>query len=205
MGSSGLTTLSIAAAFSLAASAAMADRQPDVGKPAPAFSARDADGKKVDLSSLRGKPVLLEWTNNGCPYVGHVYRSGVMQGLQKRAAGQGVVWLTVISSAPGKQGYLTPPEVKRWKADTGAAPASVLLDPNGAVGHAYAARATPTIFIIDPGGTLIYEGGIDDRPSTDPTDALHARNYVAAALDDMKMKRPIADAVTRPYGCSVKY
>jgi hypothetical protein len=205
MGSSGLTTLAFAGAFSFAASTALADRPPDVGKPAPPFSAQDADGRKVDLTNLRGKPVLLEWTNNGCPYVGHVYRSGVMQGLQKRAAGQGVVWLTVISSAPGQQGYLTPPEVKRWKANTGAEPTAVLIDGSGVIGHAYAARATPTIFIIDPSGALIYEGGIDDRPSTDPSDALHAKNYVAAALDDMKLKRPIANAVTRPYGCSVKY
>jgi hypothetical protein len=179
--------------------------QPDVGRPAPAFAATDAAGKPVELAKLRGKTVILEWTNNGCPYVGHVYRSGVMQALQKRATGQGIVWLTVISSAPGKQGYLTPPQVKAWEDQTNAAPSDVLLDPSGTLGRAYDARATPTLFIINPKGDVVYMGGIDDKPSTDPADAKTARNYVSAALDDLGAGRPVAEAVTRPYGCSVKY
>ncbi len=193
----------IAACLCLIAPAARA--QPDVGRPAPAFSASDAAGKPVELAKLRGKTVILEWTNDGCPYVGHVYRSGVMQALQRRATGQGIVWLTVISSAPGKQGYLTPPQVKAWQAETNAAPSDVLLDPSGTLGRAYDAKATPTLFIIDPRGEVVYMGGIDDTPSTDPADAKRARNYVAAALDDLGAGRPVAQATTRPYGCSVKY
>lgn len=194
-----------AVALTLRATPAHPEAQPDVGKPAPAFAARDAAGRPVDLSTYRGKTVVLEWTNDGCPYVGHMYRSGVMQALQRRAAGEGVVWLSVISSGPGKQGYLTPPQVQQWKAQTGAVPADVILDPSGTLGRMYGAKATPTLFIVDPRGTLVYMGGIDDTPSADPAEAKRAKNYVALALDDLKTGRPIADAVTRPYGCSVKY
>jgi hypothetical protein len=178
---------------------------PQIGQPAPAFTARDADGAPVSLAQYRGRPVVLEWTNNGCPFVGHVYRSGVMQGLQKRAAADGFTWLTVISSAPGRQGYLTGPEAKAWKKQTGAAPADVVLDPQGLVGRAYDARTTPDMYVIDARGVLVYAGGIDDRESTRDEDATTARNYVALAMADLKAGRPIADPVTKPYGCSVKY
>lgn len=197
--------LSAAAFFTIGLIAPAAQAQPDIGRPAPAFSALDAAGKPVELAKLRGKTVILEWTNDGCPYVGHVYRSGVMQALQRRATGRGVIWLTVISSALGKQGYLTPPQVKAWQAQTDAAPSDVLLDPSGAMGRAYGAKATPTLFIINPKGEVVYMGGIDDTPSADPADAKRARNYVSAALDDLDAGRPVAQAVTRPYGCSVKY
>ena len=196
--------LAAALVIALAAKPAQA-AAPDIDKPAPALAGHDEAGKPVDLAQFRGHAVVLEWTNNGCPFVRHVYSSGVMQGLQKRAAAQGVVWLTVISSAPGKQGYLTPPQVRQWKSATGAAPADVLLDPSGAIGRTYGARATPTLYLVDPRGVLIYMGGIDDRPSTDPADAKQAKNYIALALDDLKAGRPIADKVTPPYGCSVKY
>lgn len=204
MGPSRTLTPAIALAAALATSAAQAG-MPDIDKPAPALAAHDSAGQAVDLPRYRGRAVVLEWTNDGCPFVRHVYSSGVMQGLQRRAATQGVVWLTVISSAPGKQGYLTPPQVKQWKTATGAAPADVLLDPSGAIGRAYGARATPTLYIVDPRGVLVYMGGIDDHPSTDPADAKRAKNYVALALDDLKAGRPIIDKVTPPYGCSVKY
>lgn len=197
-----LLALSIAAGF---ASPVLAEQTADVGRPAPAFSALDADGKRVDLAKLRGKPVVLEWTNNGCPFVRHVYNSGVMQSLQKRAAAQGVTWISIISSAPGRQGYLTPPEVAHWKVDTGAAPADVILDPSGVIGREYGAKATPTMVVIDAHGTVIYMGAIDDRRSTDPADAKRAKNYVALALDDLKTGRPVADPVTQAYGCAVKY
>ena len=199
-----LLALAFTLSAALTAPAARA-APPDIDRPAPAFAAHDDAGKPIDLNQLRGRTVVLEWTNNGCPYVRHVYDSGIMQRLQKRAAAQGIVWLTVISSAPGKQGYLTAPQVKAWRATTGAAPADVLLDPAGVVGRAYAARATPTLYIVDPKGVLVYMGGIDDHPSTDPADAKLAKNYLALALDDMKAGRPIVDKVTRPYGCSVKY
>ncbi len=177
----------------------------DVGQPAPAFMARDAAGKPVSLASLHGKTVVLEWTNEGCPFVGHMYASGVMQRLQRQAASDGVVWLSVISSAPGKQGYLTGPEVAVWKTRTGAAPADVLLDPAGTLGREYDARTTPDMFVIDPAGRLVYAGAIDDKPSTVPDDAKSARNYIKVALSSLKDGRPITPAVTKSYGCSVKY
>jgi Redoxin len=176
-----------------------------VGQPAPAFQAHDAAGKPVTLAAFSGKTVVLEWTNNGCPFVGHMYSSGVMQRLQRQAAADGVVWLTVISSAPGKQGYLTGPQVGPWKAQVGAAPADVLLDPSGDIGRAYDARTTPDMYVIDRQGRLVYAGAIDDNPSTNPADARTAKNYVVAALEDLKAGKPISPAVTKPYGCSVKY
>ena len=176
-----------------------------VGAPAPAFAARDAAGKPVALSELRGKVVVLEWTNNGCPYVGHMYRSGVMQRLQRLAAADGVVWFSVISSAPGRQGYLTGPGVAAWKASVGAEPADVILDPTGALGRAFDARTTPDMFVIDRQGRLVYAGAIDDKVSTDVADAETAHNYVATALADLKAGRPINPDRTVSYGCSVKY
>jgi hypothetical protein len=198
-----MKTLVLILATALAAPAARAT--PNVGTPAPAFAVRDADGKPVSLAALHGKTVVLEWTNNGCPFVGHMYASGVMQGLQRKAAAEGVVWLTIVSSAPGQQGYLTPAEVGSWKARVGAAPAEVLLDPSGALGHLYDARTTPDMFVIDGAGRLVYAGAIDDTPSTNPADARAAKNYVALALEDLKAGRPISPAVTKSYGCSVKY
>ena len=177
----------------------------DTGRPAPAFTARDADGEPVTLAGLRGRTVVLEWTNNGCPFVGHMYASGVMQKLQRQAAADGVVWLTVISSAPGKQGYLDGPGVRAWKSRSGAAWADVLLDPSGALGHAYDARTTPDMFIIDPVGRLVYAGAIDDNPSTRPEDARTAKNYVVLALQALKAGRPVSPDLTKSYGCSVKY
>jgi peroxiredoxin len=195
--------LGVLAAAVLAAPGAAAE--PVVGKPAPAFQAKDAEGRTLNLAQFRGKPVVLEWTNQGCPFVQHAYKSGVMPGLQRRAAQEGVVWLTVISSAPGKQGYLEPSAVPAWKAQAGASPAHVLLDPSGAVGRTYGAKTTPHMFVVDATGKLVYMGGLDDKPSTDPADAKTAHNYVLAALDDVKAGKPVKDAVTRPYGCAVKY
>src|SRR5580658_3135669 len=177
----------------------------DTGRPAPAFSAIDADGRPVTLTSLRGKTVVLEWTNEGCPFVGHMYASGVMQRLQRQAAAEGVVWLTVISSAPGRQGYKTGPEARAWKTRIGAAPANILLDPAGTLGRAYDARTTPDMFVIDRAGELVYAGAIDDKVSTNPSDAHTAHNYVVAALDAVKSGRAPAPAATKSYGCSVKY
>ncbi|HEX7948457.1 MAG TPA: thioredoxin family protein [Phenylobacterium sp.] len=189
----------------IAAIAAPAMAAPVVGQPAPAFTAVDADGHARSLSEFRGKTVVLEWTNNGCPYVQKHYNSGHMQGLQKEATKEGVVWLTLISSAPGFQGYLTGPQAKQWKAKVGAASSDVLLDPKGTVGRAYGARTTPHMYVVDKAGTLVYMGGIDDQPTPDPDSLKVAKNYVVAALADVKAGRPVAQAATRPYGCSVKY
>jgi peroxiredoxin len=178
---------------------------PTLGEPAPAFQAVDAAGRTRSLSEFAGRTVVLEWTNNGCPYVQKHYGSGNMQRLQKQATHAGVIWLTIISSAPGMQGYLTPSEAKAWKRKAYAASTDLLLDPEGRIGRAYEAKATPHMFIIDKAGKVAYMGGIDDRPYADPASLKGAKNYVAAALADLKAGRPVAVAVSKPYGCSVKY
>jgi peroxiredoxin len=178
---------------------------PQLGQPAPAFQAQDADGRTRSLSEFRGKTVVLEWTNNGCPYVAKHYSSGNMQRLQRQATKDGVVWLTVVSSAPEMQGHLTAPQAKAWKTKANAGSTAVLLDPAGKVGRTYDARVTPHMFIVDAAGRLAYMGGIDDRPSSEPESLKGATNYVVAALADLKAGRPVAKAVTRPYGCGVKY
>ncbi len=194
--------VALAAVSALAAPAVAA---PVLGQPAPAFTAVDASGKTRSLAEFKGKTVVLEWTNNGCPYVQKHYNSGNMQGLQREAAKDGVVWLTLISSAPGMQGYLTGPQARQWKAEEKAASSDVLLDPKGVVGRAYEAKTTPHMYVVDKTGKLVYMGGIDDKPSSDPDSLKGAKNYVTAALADVKAGRAVAQAATRPYGCSVKY
>ena len=192
-----------AAAIALAAPAAHA--APVVGQAAPAFTAKDADGKTRSLSEFNGKTVVLEWTNDGCPYVQKHYKSGAMQGLQKSAAKDGVVWLTLISSAPGKQGYLEGAQARGWKATNGAGSTALLLDPTGQVGHAYEAKTTPHMYIVDKTGKLVYMGGIDDKPTADPASLKGANNYVSAALSDIKAGRAVSTPVSKPYGCTIKY
>ncbi len=184
---------------------ATASAAPEAGKPAPDFTATDFNGKTVKLGDFRGKTVVLEWTNDGCPYVKKHYASNTMQTLQKDATGKGIVWLTVISSAPGTQGHVDGPGANALTQSRGAAPTAVLLDPEGAVGHLYDARTTPHMFIVDAAGTLVYMGGIDDKPSTGPASLQGAKNYVRAALDELSAGKPVSEAVTQPYGCSVKY
>jgi len=193
------------AGLAAAAIASSAFAAPVLGQPAPAFQAVDASGKTRSLAEFKGKTVVLEWTNNGCPYVQKHYNSGNMQGLQSQATKDGVVWLTLISSAPGMQGYLTGPQAAQWKAKEKAPVTSVLLDPKGVVGRAYDAKTTPHMYIVDKAGKLVYMGGIDDKPSSDPASLQGATNYVTAALADVKAGRAVAQAATRPYGCSVKY
>ncbi len=178
---------------------------PQLGKPAPDFAAVDSNGKTVKLADFRGKTVVLEWTNDGCPYVKKHYSSNNMQELQKDATAKGVIWLTVISSAPGSQGYLTGDEANALTKSRAAAPTAVLLDPEGAVGHLYDARTTPHMFIVNGEGALVYMGGIDDKATTDAANVKTAKNYIRAALDNLAAGAPIENAVTRPYGCSVKY
>lgn len=184
---------------------ASADAAPQVGKPAPEFTAIDSNGKTVKLADFRGKIVVLEWTNDGCPYVKKHYSSNNMQALQKEETAKGVIWLTVISSAPGAQGYVTGEEANKLTKIRGAAPTAVLLDPEGDIGHLYDARTTPHMFIVNRDGALVYMGGIDDKPTSDPADIKTARNYVRAALDNLAAGTPVEHAITRPYGCSVKY
>jgi peroxiredoxin len=178
---------------------------PSMNAPAPAFSVKTADGVERSLSDYAGKIVVLEWTNHDCPYVRKHYGTGNMQRLQKQAAADGIVWLTVISSAPGEQGYVDGDEAKQIAAEAGAAPAEILLDPEGTMGRAYGAKTTPHMYVIDREGHLVYMGGIDDRPTTKPGDVQGAENYVAAALADLAAGRPVRTASSRPYGCSIKY
>jgi hypothetical protein len=195
-----------AAVLTCTASSGATERAgPRVGMPAPDFVGTDSNGKTVALKELRGRTVVLEWTNHECPFVGKHYRSGNMQALQKDAVGQGVVWLTILSSAPGTQGNVTPAQANELTRSRGAAPTAVILDPSGAIGHAYRARSTPHMFVIDKAGNVAYMGGIDDKPTTDVGDVATAKNYVRLALVAVAAGQPVKDAVTQPYGCSIKY
>lgn len=176
-----------------------------VGQPAPAFSVADASGKTVSLADYKGKTVVLEWVNPGCPYVRKHYDSANMQATQKGAAGQGVVWLAVNSTHPGHYDYRKPADMAAWMQSQKAAPTSTLMDSDGRIGRAYGARTTPHMYIVDARGTLVYAGGIDDKPSSNPADVKTAKNHVNAALADIAAGKPVAQAATRPYGCSVKY
>jgi peroxiredoxin len=195
----------LAAFTAFAIVAAPAAAAPIVGKPAPDFALPDANGKKVSLSSFRGKTVVLEWNNPGCPFVQKHYGSGNMQKAQAAAAKDGVVWLTINSSAPGKQGHMNGAQAKAFLGKSGARPAAYLLDPGGSVGKSYDAKTTPHMFIVNKSGTLVYAGGIDDKPSPFPKDIEGARNHVLAALSELKAGKSVSVATSRPYGCSVKY
>lgn len=176
-----------------------------VGTPAPDFSGTDSQGKTQKLSAYKGKYVVLEWTNSDCPYTRKHYESGNMQSLQKQWTGKGVVWLSIVSSAPGQEGYKTAAEENGYLSREHAAPTAVVLDPRGSIGHQYEAKTTPHMFVIDPSGKLIYEGAIDDHPTSDASDIKQSKNYVSEALSEAMAGQPIAQAYTRSYGCSVKY
>jgi peroxiredoxin len=176
-----------------------------VGDTAPDFTATDSNGQSHTLSAYRGKFVVLEWHNRECPYTHKHYASGNMQRLQQKWTARGVEWFTLISSAPGEQGYVTADQENAYVQQVHAAPTAVLLDPEGKVGRLYAAKTTPHMFVIDPTGKLIYDGAIDDRPTTDTADIAGAHNYVDAALTAAMTGQPVQVSVTRPYGCSVKY
>ena len=191
--------LAAALSFTLIAFAAR------VGDPAPDFTGTDSNGQTHKLSDYRGKFVVLEWTNNGCPYTQKHYNSGNMQSLQKAWTGKGVVWFTVISSAPGEQGYMTAADENAYIGKVHADPTAAILDPTGTIGREYSARTTPHMFVIDPSGKLIYAGAIDDHPTPDPEDIKASKNYVSEALTEAMAGKPVATSSTRPYGCSVKY
>jgi hypothetical protein len=176
-----------------------------VGDPAPAFTGTDTRGTSHTLAGLRGKWVVLEWHNQGCPYVKKHYDSGNMQKLQREWTAKGVVWLTVISSAAGKQGHVTPADADAYVAARKAAPTAVLLDPLGTIGLAYEAKTTPHMFVIDPQGRLVYAGAIDDAPTTDTADVATAKNYVSAALTEAMAGKAVTTPSTKAYGCGIKY
>jgi peroxiredoxin len=176
-----------------------------VGDTAPDFTATDTNGQSHTLSAYRGKFVVLEWHNRECPYTHKHYASGNMQRLQQKWTARGVEWFTVISSAPGQQGYMTADQENAYLQQVHAVPTAVLLDPQGTVGRLYQAKTTPHMFVIDPSGKLVYDGAIDDKPTTDTSDIATAHNYVDAALTAAMAGQPVQVSVTRPYGCSVKY
>ena len=175
------------------------------GTPAPNFSAQDTHGQTHSLNQCRGKYVVLEWHNHQCPYTQKHYSSGNMQHLQREWTSKGVVWFTVISSAPGQQGYMTADEENAFLQKVDASPTAVLLDPSGQLGHLYGAKTTPHMFVISPDGVLVYDGGIDDKPTTDAGDVATAHNYVSAALEEAMAGKPVSTPAAPPYGCSVKY
>ncbi len=178
---------------------------PKVGQAAPDFVGTDTQGRQHALADYRGQVVVLEWTNHDCPYVRKHYGAGNMQAQQREAADAGAVWLSVISSAPGKQGHVSAAEADRLTEQRGAAPAAVLLDPEGTIGRSYGARTTPHMYVIDRDGTLVYMGGIDSIPSSRTADIPEATQYVRVALGEVLNGGTVSEPVTRPYGCSVKY
>lgn len=175
------------------------------GSLAQDFKLTDMFGKTVQLSSFRGKTVVLEWHNPGCPFVQKHYRSGNMQATQATARKQGAIWLTVNSGAAGKQGHMSGPEAQKIAKKQGAKANHYLFDTKGVVGRAYAAKTTPHMYIIDGAGKLVYQGGIDDKPTANMADIKGARNHVTAALEELESGKMVSVARSRPYGCSVKY
>jgi hypothetical protein len=189
----------------LAATGIAAFAAPAPGDPAPNFTLADIQGQKHSLSDYKGKYVVLEWNNPGCPFVRKHYDSGNMPKLQQEERAKGVVWLTINSASTNRQGDLAPGDIEKFIQDEHADPTAYMRDPDGAVGHLYGAKTTPHMFVIAPDGKLIYEGGIDNRPTPDPADIPGATNYVRAALDQSMAGKPVTVATSRPYGCSVKY
>ena len=195
-----LAAVAVSALWAGAAQAAAS-----VGQPAPDFTLTDTSGKAVRLSDFKGKHVVLEWNNPGCPFVRKHYDSANMQTLQKESAGKGVVWLSVNSTDTAHPDYLAPGKLGKWIADQRAAPNATLMDESGAVGKSYGARTTPHMYLVNPQGTLVYAGGIDSIASASPSDIKAATNYVRVGLTEALAGKPISKPTTQPYGCSVKY
>jgi peroxiredoxin len=195
--------LRLVSAVLLGSVAAFAAPVPD--KMAPDFTGETTGGEKVTLSDLRGKPVVLEWTNHECPYVRKHYESGNMQQTQRTVTEQGATWISIISSAPGEQGYVSPAEADRLTASRGVYANMVILDPDGTIGRLYDAKTTPQMVLIDEEGVVRYMGAIDDKPSARPSSLEGAKNYLLAAWGAYSGGEEIADKSTKPYGCSVKY
>jgi peroxiredoxin len=193
----------LAAAFALATHAALAAAV--VGQQAPAFSVVDTAGKTVTLADFKGRHVVLEWTNPGCPFVQKHYDTGNMQATQKDATAKGVVWLTVNSTAVEAGDYRPPAEMAGWMKAEKAAATATLMDADGRLGRAYGARTTPHMYVIDASGTLVYAGAIDSKPTGHREDIATATNHVRQALAESLAGKPVSVASTRPYGCSIKY
>jgi peroxiredoxin len=196
------------AAALFAASAALSPSlyaAPVPGQPAPAFRAVDVNGKPVALADFRGKTVVLEWNNPNCPFVQKHYTSGNMQSLQQRNTTAGVVWLAINSTAESHSDYLPPAKLAGWFSEQKAAPSAILMDSKGEIGRAYGAKVTPHMYVIDPKGTLVYAGAIDDKRSANPADVNTSTNHVAVALGELASGKPVSTAATNAYGCTIKY
>ena len=187
------------------ATPARAQAPATVGQPAPVFIARDTAGRSVSLGDFKGKTVVLEWVNPGCPYVQKHYRSANMQGTQREASSKGVVWLSINSTASDHPDYRAPAALAEWMQSQQAAPSATLMDTEGKIGRAYGARTTPHMYVIDAKGTLVYAGAIDNRPSANTSDVVGATNHVKAAMAETLAGKAVSVAQTRAYGCSVKY
>ena len=196
-----ITTIALA----IAAVGAARSADPVVGARAPDFRATDTHGGARSLSAYKGKWVVLEWFSHACPYTAKQYNSGNMQRLQRTYTARGVIWLSVVSSAPAHEGYTTSEGANRLTDEKHAAPTAVLRDTAGALGHLYGARNTPQLFVIDPAGMLRYAGAIDDKRTADTADVRGAHNYLAAALDEAMAGKTVTTPVTQPYGCTVQY
>lgn len=183
----------------------LAQAEAVIDKPAPTFTATTADGGTLDLATLKGKTVVLEWTNHECPFVKKHYESGNIPRLQKDAAAKGIVWLQVISSAPGKQGHVDGATAKKLNETRGAKPANILLDPSGKIGQLYEAQTTPHLYIINSNGVLVYKGGIDSIATAKKEDIAKATNYVTETLAALAQGKSVPNPSTKPYGCSIKY
>lgn len=195
-----LTILALSVAI-----ASVAVASPEIGKPAPAFTLKDTSGKEHSLADFKGKLVVLEWVNHGCPFVKKHYESGNMQKVQAESVGSGAVWLSICSSAPDKQGHMSAEDAAAKAKEVDSKANAYLLDEDGTVGKAYDAKTTPEIFIINEEGLLVYKGAIDDKPSASSSDIEGAVNHVTAALKEIKGGKPVTVSSTKPYGCSVKY
>jgi peroxiredoxin len=195
----------LAATLIAACGSTTAAAAPKIGEPAPEFTLQGADGKSYALSSFKGKHVILEWTNHECPFVKKHYDSGNMQSHQKELTAKGAVWLSVVSSAPGKQGHVDAAKATELTQSRKASPTAVLLDPSGDVGRKYDAKTTPHMYIVAPDGKLVYMGGIDSIPSADKGDIAKATPYVKVALNEAMAGKPVSNASTKPYGCAIKY
>ncbi len=191
-------SLALGSAFTAAAQAV-------VNQPAPAFTAKDATGKTVSLADFKGKHVVLEWVNPGCPFVQKHYNSGNMPATQKDAMAKGVVWLSVSSTAKDAGDYLPPAELAKWLQSKSGAPTATLIDEEGKLGRSYGARTTPHMYLIDPQGKLVYAGAIDSKASANPADIKTATNYVKQAVGEAVAGKPVSQAQTQAYGCSIKY
>lgn len=198
-------SLLLLSAAALVAGAAAVTAAPQTGAAAPNFTLVDTNGQTHSLADFKGKTVVLEWTNHECPFVVKHYSGKNMQNLQKKWTGQGVVWLQIVSSAPGAQGFVNASQGNELRKTAGHAATAMLLDPEGTVGKLYNARTTPHMYVINPQGVLVYQGAIDSKRSASAADIATSVNYVDQALTEMMAGKPVSQPETQPYGCSVKY